>query len=91
MDWFIINMLNGLSYGMVLFLIASGMSIVLGAMWVANLAHGALYMVGAYIGWTVVVKWKVNFVLGLLAGALGSGLIGLGIERGLLRDRKSVV
>ncbi len=85
MDWFITNMLNGLSYGMVLFLIASGMSIVLGAMGVANLAHGALYMVGAYIGWTVVVKWKVNFALGLLAGALGGGLVGLGIERGLLR------
>jgi branched-chain amino acid transport system permease protein len=53
MDWVILNLLNGISYGMVLFLIASGLSIVLGAMGIVNLAHGALYMVGAYAGWTV--------------------------------------
>ena len=47
MDWFVITMLNGLSFGLVLFLIASGMSIVLGAMGITNLAHGAFYMVGA--------------------------------------------
>ncbi len=85
MDWFVINLLNGISYGMVLFLIASGMSIVLGAMGIINLAHGALYMVGAYMGWTVAVKWGAGFGLGLLAGGLCAGLVGLAIERGLLR------
>lgn len=85
MDWFVINMLNGLSYGMVLFLIASGMSIVLGAMGITNLAHGAIYMVGAYVGWTVAVQWKASFGLGLLAGGLSGGLVGLAIERGLIR------
>jgi branched-chain amino acid transport system permease protein len=85
MDWFVINMLNGLSYGMVLFLIASGMSIVLGAMGITNLAHGAIYMVGAYVGWTVAVQWKASFGMGLLAGGLSAGLVGLAIERGLIR------
>jgi len=85
MDWFVINLLNGLSYGMVLFLIASGMSIVLGAMGITNLAHGAIYMVGAYVGWTVAMHWKATFGLGLLAGGLAAGLVGMAIERGLLR------
>ena len=85
MAWFIINMLNGISYGMILFLIGSGLSIVLGAMGIANLAHGSIYMVGAYVGWTVAVRWGGGFAGGLLAGALSAGLVGMGIERGLLR------
>lgn len=85
MDWFVINLLNGVSYGMVLFLIASGMSIILGAMGITNLAHGAIYMVGAYVGWTVAVKWGVGFGMGLLVGGAVAGLVGFAIERGLLR------
>jgi branched-chain amino acid transport system permease protein len=85
MDSVVINLLNGLSYGMVLFLIASGMSIVLGAMGITNLAHGAIYMVGAYVGWTVAVKLGATFALGLLAGGFSAALVGLAIERGLLR------
>jgi len=85
MSWFVINLLNGMSYGMVLFLIASGMSIVLGAMGITNLAHGAFYMVGAFVGWTVAVKCGATFGLGILAGGLSAGLVGLAIERGLLR------
>lgn len=85
MDWFVINMLNGISYGMVLFLIASGMSIILGAMGVANMAHGVCYMFGAYIGWTVAVKWNASFLLAFLAGGFSAGLVGFVIERGLLR------
>ena len=85
MDWFVINLLNGVSYGMILFLIASGMSIVLGAMGITNLAHGAIYMVGAYVGWTVAIKWGATFGVGLLAGGLAAGLVGLAMERGLLR------
>jgi len=85
MDWFVINLLNGMSYGMVLFLIASGMSIVLGAMGITNLAHGAIYMVGAFVGWTVAVKWGAAFWIGVLSGGLSAGLVGLALERGLLR------
>jgi branched-chain amino acid transport system permease protein len=85
MDWFVVNLLNGISYGMVLFLIASGMSIVLGAMGITNLAHGSLYMVGAFAGWTVAVKWKATFGLGLLAGGISAAVVGLIIERVFLR------
>ncbi|UCF73803.1 MAG: branched-chain amino acid ABC transporter permease [Deltaproteobacteria bacterium] len=85
MEQFIINLLNGLSYGMVLFLIASGMSVVMGAMNIINLAHGVLYMVGGYVGWTIAVQFGAPFVLGLLTGGLAAGLVGLAIERGFLR------
>jgi len=85
MSWFLVNLLNGLSYGMVLFLIAAGMSIVMGAMGITNLAHGVLYMVGAYVGWTVAVQAGAGFWLGVLAGGLAAGLLGLVIERGFLR------
>jgi len=85
MSWFLVNLLNGLSYGMVLFLIAAGMSIVMGAMGITNLAHGVLYMVGAYVGWTVAVHLGAGFWLGVLAGGLAAGLVGLVIERGFLR------
>ncbi len=86
MENFIINLLNGISYGMVLFLIASGMSVVMGAMDITNLSHGVLYMIGGYVGWTVSVKMGAPFVIGVLAGGLGAGLVGLGIERGFLRS-----
>jgi branched-chain amino acid transport system permease protein len=85
MEQVIINLLNGISYGMVLFLIASGMSVVMGAMNIINLAHGVLYMIGGYVGWTAAVKFGAPFGLGLLTGGLAAGLIGLVIERGFLR------
>ena len=85
MENFVINLLNGISYGMVLFLIASGMSVVMGAMDIINLSHGVLYMIGGYVGWTIAVKLGAPFVLGLLVGGLGAGLVGLVIERGFLR------
>jgi len=68
-----------------MFLIASGMSIVMGAMGIVNLAHGALYMIGAYFGWTVAVKLGATFIPGVIAGGLAAGLVGFIIERGFLR------
>ena len=85
MENLVINLLNGISYGMVLFLIASGMSIVMGAMDITNLSHGVLYMIGGYVGWTVAVKLGAPFALGLFAGGLAAGLVGLVLERGFLR------
>lgn len=85
MTWFVYNLLNGLSYGMIMFLIASGMSIVMGAMGITNLAHGVLFMIGAYFGWMVSVKLGASFILGVVAGGLAAGLAGLIIERGFLR------
>jgi branched-chain amino acid transport system permease protein len=85
MDFFLSNLLNGISYGMILFLIAAGMSIVMGIMGITNLAHGVLYMLGAYFGWTIFVELGMNFWLAILAGALGAGVVGLVIERVFLK------
>jgi branched-chain amino acid transport system permease protein len=85
MDFFALNLLNGISYGLLLFLIASGMSIVMGLMGIVNLAHGALYMVGAYVGWTIAVRYGLNFGLAVFLGGLSAGLVGLILERGFLR------
>jgi branched-chain amino acid transport system permease protein len=81
----ILNLLNGVSFGMLLFLIASGLTIVMGLMGIVNLAHGALYMVGAYVGYTVTVHYGLNFGLAVFLGGLSAGLVGLMMERGVLR------
>ncbi len=85
MEVFARNLLNGISFGMVLFLAGSGLSVVMGVMGITNLAHGALYMLGGYVGWTVAIHYGMNFWLAVFAGGLVSGLIGLIIERIFLR------
>jgi branched-chain amino acid transport system permease protein len=85
MDVFLVTLLNGISLGGVLFLVASGLSLVLGVMGIANLAHGALYMIGAYLGWTMVAQHGGNFLLAAVAAAATAGVVGLVIERGFLR------
>jgi len=82
--FFLQQLLNGLSFGALLFLIASGFTLVFGLMRISNLAHGAFYLVGAYIA-IVVVAATHNFWIGLLTGATAAAVLGLGIERGLLR------
>ncbi len=77
-------LLTGVSYGMILFLIASGLSLILGVMGILNLAHGSLYMLGAYIGLAVSASTG-NFWIGALAGGAAVGVIGLLLERGFLR------
>lgn len=80
-DTIILTLFNGLAFGMVLFLVSAGLSIVMGIMGMTNLAHGALFMLGAYTGWTIAVQWKMSFWLGALAGGLVAGVAGLFIER----------
>ena len=82
---FIINLLNGISFGSVLFIMASGLSITFGLMGILNLSHGALYMIGGYIGWTIAVQYGLNFELAALIGGLVAGAVGLFIEHGFLR------
>jgi branched-chain amino acid transport system permease protein len=76
--------LIGLSYGMVLFLLSAGVSIVFGLMDVVNLAHGMMFMTSAFLGITVSQKTG-SFLLGLAAGILAAGVLGLILERGFLR------
>lgn len=74
----------GLSFGIVLFLLAAGLTLTMGLMRVINLAHGALYMVGGYVGLSV-AGHAHNYWVGVLAGAACAGLIGLVLEVGFLR------
>ena len=74
----------GLSLGLILFLLAAGMTLTMGLMRIVNMAHGALYMVGGYVG-IAVANATHSFWLGLIAGAVVAGLIGIGLEMGFLR------
>jgi branched-chain amino acid transport system permease protein len=76
--------LNGISYGMVLFLVASGLSLTLGLMGIVNLSHGVIFILGGFVG-LAVAKLTGSFLLAILAGAAASGVAGLIIERGFLR------
>lgn len=83
-DFWITQTFNGLSYGALLFLLAGGLSLIFGVMRIVNLAHGAYFLLGGYIGLSV--AWRTqSFAAALLAGGLGVALIGVGMERLFLR------
>ncbi len=87
MEWVttaIIYTLHGLVYGMVLFLLASGLTLIFGMMGVLNFAHGALYMLGAYVSFSVLV-WTGQFWLSLIIAPVVVGLVGVFMERFFLR------
>jgi len=84
MDNFTIQFLNGLANGMLLFVMAAGLSLIFGQMNVVNLSHGAFYLIGSYIGYTVVNRFG-SFWLALLIAPLIVGILGYFIERYLLR------
>ncbi len=76
---FLEQLLNGLQLGMTLFLMSAGLTLVFGVMGLINLAHGSLYMIGAFCCATV-TKLSGSFMLGLLAGFVGAAIAGLIIE-----------
>ena len=83
-EFWITQAFNGLSYGALLFLLASGLSLIFGVMRIVNLAHGSYFMLGGYVGLSVV--WRTgSFAAALVAGALAIALIGVGMERLFLR------
>ena len=81
---FIINLLNGLSWGMLLFLISVGLTTVFGVLGVLNFAHGSLFMLGAYLCMQM-MHVVPSFWIGLIFGPLMVALLGVVIERLLLR------
>lgn len=83
-QFILVQTLNGLSFAALLFLLASGLSLIYGVMKVVNIAHGSYFMLGAYIGLTIISGTK-NFFLGAIAAALAIGILGLIMERGFLR------
>ena len=74
---------GGLKIGMLLFLVASGLTLVFGVLGVINFAHGALYMLGAYFSWQV-MSITGHFGLSVILGALGVGIFGILFERILI-------
>jgi branched-chain amino acid transport system permease protein len=76
--------LNGLQFGLMLFLLAAGLTLVFGIMDMINLAHGSLYMVGAYLTATL-AQATGSFTLGLVLAVLATGVIGMLLEVSVLR------
>jgi branched-chain amino acid transport system permease protein len=81
---FLEQCLNGLQFGLLLFLLAAGLTLVFGIMDLVNLAHGSLYMLGAYFAATF-VAWTENFVVGALIALAATLLVGMAVEVVALR------
>ena len=73
------QLLNGVQLGVMLFLLAAGLTLVLGIMNMVNLAHGSLYMVGAYLAITVAQRTD-SYLLGVGAGVFGTMVVGMAVE-----------
>ncbi len=86
MENFLVNLVNALSYGMLLFLLASGLTIIMGLMGITNLAHGAIYVLGAFVGWTILIQLGLNFGLAIVGAGLAAGVVGFIINRVLLQQ-----
>ena len=81
MPWILIfeQLLNGVQLGLTLFLMAAGLTLVLGIMNLVNLAHGSLYMVGAYLT-LAATQWTGSYLAGVALGLAGTLIIGMLIE-----------
>ena len=81
---FLIQLLNSVQYGLLLFMLAAGLTLIFGIMGVVNLAHGSFYMLGAYLAWFLAAKTG-SLVVAIVLGTVLSVLFGLLLERLLFR------
>ena len=81
---FLIQVLNSVQYGLLLFLLAAGLTLIFGIMGVVNLAHGSFYMIGAYLGYGLTAQTG-SLALALAGGAALAVLLGWVLERLLFR------
>ncbi len=81
---FLIQLLNGVQYGLLLFLVASGLTLVFGIMGVINLAHGSFYMIGAYLAWSLSERFG-NLWTAIAVGVVLTVLLGMALEWLLIR------
>ena len=79
-----VQLLNAVQYGMVLFLVASGLTLVFGILGVINLAHGAFYMLGAYLAYWIVLTTG-SFLLAMIGGVAIAFVVGLLLETVFVR------
>lgn len=80
-----VQLLTGLTYGMLFFLIAVGLSIILGVMNIVNLSHGTFFMLGGYISFSLLNE-KVSFWLAIVVSVIAMAVFGVIIERFLLKN-----
>jgi branched-chain amino acid transport system permease protein len=78
--------INGIVFGMLLFLLAAGLTLMLGTMRIVNLAHGSFYLLGGYIGYTVAQRTH-SFLLACLAGLLSIAILGVLTYKTILEKR----
>lgn len=88
MSFTLFQIFNGLTFAALLFLVASGFTLIFGLMRIVNLAHGAMYLMGGYVAYAVATQ-SGSFTLGVVAGAVATALMGL-VEQSLLRFAKGV-
>ncbi len=81
---FISQLFNGLVLGALLALISSGLTIIYGTLGVLNLAHGAMFMLGGYAGW-LAYTYTGSFIVAVIAGSLFGMIIGVAMERLIIR------
>ena len=87
MDWtlLVVQLLNGFQLGILLFLLASGLTLIFGIMDFVNLAHGSFYMVGAFFCATL-TDWTGSFILGVILALPATAVVGLAVERIVVRQ-----
>lgn len=83
MSIFIVQLLTGVAYGMLYFMIAAGLTIILGVMNVVNLAHGAFFLLGTYLAFTF-LSLQLNFWVALVLSVITVALIGVTVEKFLI-------
>ncbi len=83
METLAVSLLNGVSYGLLLFMLSSGLTLIFSMMGVLNFAHAAFYMLGAYLGYAV--SAHLGFLSALFLVPLATGLLGAAFERHVLR------
>src|ERR1041385_8423356 len=83
MEFFLVTLLNSLSYGLLLFMVSAGLTLIFGMMGVLNFAHASFYMLGAYFAYTL--QGVIGFWPAVAAAPVLVGLIGVAVERFFLR------
>ncbi|WP_340118229.1 branched-chain amino acid ABC transporter permease [Pelagibius sp. 7325] len=83
MEFFLISTLNGVIFGLLLFMVSAGLTLIFGMMGVLNFAHASFYMLGAYVAYAV--SSTAGFWVGLLVAPVFVGIVGMLVERFLLR------
>ena len=81
---FLEQVLNGLQFGVMLFLMSAGLTLVFGVMGLINLAHGSLYMIGAFAA-AAIASWTGSFWLGLVASLMAAAIAGVIVEIVIIR------